>query len=367
MQNFESFKTCKHQCIVSRCPATAAAAATATLLRDLLLLQGIYPRQVVSRKYACESLITHIVQRCNQLYRCRAAAAMLQGPADARLYRRKYVCESLMTLRGSAAATCLAGKHAASGFCAQQQQEGFSGMLSGSSSSSLDWPIARVVQQAVLLPGLASNLIRSSGLLQWLAAAAAEDVEACSSSSSSSSSSVVLGVATTVAASGSVGTAAAAAAAAVDVPGGFWALGCLLQLLSARVALNKRDQAAEVYDAYSAAAMSVTAAALRAAGVAPATAAGGGFGAYAASSGVRLPLPLLQQLLSMLVLLLEAAPNARLRRQLMQLQLHAVVLGQLRAVVAAACRFAGQHDAGKFQHVCQQLMAHLLIAAGQQH
>jgi hypothetical protein len=295
----------------------------------------------------------------------------LQGPVDGRLYRRKYVCESLMTLCGSAAANCLAGQHATSsallGFSGQQQQQGL-GMLCGSSSSSsssLDWPIAQVMQQAVLLPGLASNLIRSSGLLQWLAAAAAADVAACSSSSSTgvwSNAGTMPGVKALVTEND------AAAAAAAGVVGGSWGLSCLLQLLAARVALNKRDQAAEVFEAYSVAAMSVTAAALRPAGLA-AAAVGDRFGAAICSMGLQMPL--LQQLLALLVLLLEAAPNVRQRRQVMQLQLHAGVLRQLQAVVAATCSAVGEHQHGSSSDVqagsvCQQLMAHLLAAARQQ-
>jgi hypothetical protein len=328
------------------------------------------------RKYNSHHHVTHSKhQRLhNRFLRSVSCMLSLQGPVDGRLYRRKYVCESLMTLSGSAAANCLAGQHATSsallGFSSQQQQQGL-GMLRGS-SSSLDWPIAQVMQQAVLLPGLASNLIRSSGLLQWLAAAAAADVAASSSSSTGvlSDAGAVLGAETEVTQVDHVAsTAAAAAAAAAGVVGGSWALRCLLQLLAARVALNKRDQAAAVFEAYSAAAMSVTAAALRPAGLsaAAAAAAGGGFGA--SSCIAVLPVPLLQQLLALLVLLLEAAPNVRLRRQLMQLQLHAVVLGQLKAVVAATSgAVESQHGSSNEQagSVCQLLMAHLLAAALQQ-
>jgi hypothetical protein len=105
--------------------------------------------------------------------------------------------------------------------------------------------------------------------------------------------------------------------------------------------------------------MSVTAAVIEAAG---ATAVAGGFDA--ASSRVGLPLPLLQQLLALLVLLLAAAPNARLRRQLMQLQLHAVVLQQLQSVLVASCGVAGAagSSAGCAGCVCRQLLAHLLDA-----
>jgi hypothetical protein len=308
---------------------------------------------------------------------CYVTCHLLQGPVDGRLYRRKYVCESLMTLCGSSAANFLAGQHATSsallGFSGQQQQHGL-GMLHGSSSSSsssLDWPIAQVMQQAVLLPGLASNLIRSSGLLQWLAAAAAADVAACSSSSStgcSSSAGAMLGIEATVVQNDDVTSAAAAA----GVVGGSWALSCLLQLLAARVALNKRDQAAEVFEAYSVAAMSVTAAALTPAGLGSpaAAAAAAAVRLSAASCNAALPMPMLRQLLALLVLLLEAAPNVRLRRQVMQLQLHAGVLGHLQAAVAATCGAFGEHGHGSSDvqagSVCQQLLAHLLAAARQQ-
>jgi hypothetical protein len=105
--------------------------------------------------------------------------------------------------------------------------------------------------------------------------------------------------------------------------------------------------------------MSVTAAALRAAGAASTA---------AAASSAGLPLPLLQQLLAMLVLLLEVAPNARLRRQLLQLQLHAVVLRQLQDVVAKTCCLVAEDSSAgcAAEVVCRQLMEHFMAAAGQQ-
>lgn len=227
----------------------------------------------------------------------------------------------------------------------QQQQQGAGMSAVGGSSSSLDGPIIQVVRQAVLLPGLASHLIRSSGLLSWLAAAAAAHIQAtCSSSGgitlAATAAAAFSGPAAT--ASGAAAAAAAAvaawhnaaegpvfnnsaqlatAAAAAAVPGGSWALDCLVQLLSARVGLNIRKQAASVFEAYSCAGMTVMAAAVRA----------------TAQNAAALPGPLLQQLLAMLVLLVEAAPTAGLRRQLLQMQLHPELKQRLQLLVAWAC------------------------------
>jgi hypothetical protein len=180
----------------------------------------------------------------------------------------------------------------------------------------------------------------------------------------------MLRIEATVVQNDDVTSAAAAAAAAAGVVGGSWALSCLLQLLAARVALNKRDQAAEVFEAYSVAAMSVTAAALTPAGLGSPAAAAAAVRLSAASCNAALPMPMLRQLLALLVLLLEAAPNVRLRRQVMQLQLHAGVLGHLQAAVAATCGAFGEHGHGSSDvqagSVCQQLLAHLLAAARQQ-
>lgn len=214
-----------------------------------------------------------------------------------------------MALSGSAAANHTAAAaismHGSSALYHVIDGYGLQEQGSASSSSSLDWPVTHLICQAIQLPGLAAHLIKSAGLLPWLAAAAATHIKAAVHWVDSSSG----------------------AAAFAQDGGGAWAIECLLQLLSARVALNHRKQAVEIYNAYAAAAGCILAAA-----------------AAAVQEGYRLPISFLTQMLQLILLLLEAAPSGKARRQFIQLQLHAGVQQQLEALVgaaAAACSSGG--------------------------
>jgi len=117
-----------------------------------------------------------------------------QGADDAALYRRQYVWEQLAALYRSPA----------------------------SDSASLDLPIARITQQAARVPAAAAHLVRSAGLLPFLAAAAVEGGGA-----------------------GGAGSGTRNAAC-----GGAWALGCLEGLLRHQIGLVHREHAPSVFDSY---------------------------------------------------------------------------------------------------------------------
>ncbi len=132
-----------------------------------------------------------------------------QSPEDARLYRRQYVFEQLAALYRSPS----------------------------SESASLDLPIVQVTRQAVRLPAAAAHLIRSSGLLPFLAAASAAEAEGPGSSS----------------AAVEAGRGALPAVGAGGGGGGRdagWALDCMASLLERRVGLVHREHAAAAFDGY---------------------------------------------------------------------------------------------------------------------
>jgi len=105
-----------------------------------------------------------------------------------------------------------------------------SGWLQSADGSTLDEGVIRVMQQALLLPGLAAHLIRSAGVLPWLAAAAVLQLERAAAGMDRAANlecdggTKVLGVR-------NAGNST-----------GLWPLASLIQLLTGRVALQQRDQ-----------------------------------------------------------------------------------------------------------------------------
>lgn len=245
---------------------------------------------------------------------------VLQVPSDGRLYRQKRVCETLMSLWGTShshLAATSSSSAAALSAAAAAVEHGAGGQR------GLDGCIARVMCQAVRLPGLSGHLIRSAGLLPWLACTAVLAVQPASTLT---------------------GCPAAAAAAAPNMLGQqhpLWAFSCLQQLLAGRLGLShsrEQQQVAAVFAAYCQAVVHVAAAALRpqAAGLlSGAGAAYGSLSSMASSSTWQL-----QQLLGLLLLLVKAAPSVRAGRQLKQ-QLEFALWQQLSAAVSGVRQDAG--------------------------
>jgi hypothetical protein len=96
-----------------------------------------------------------------------------QVPADGRLYRQKRVCETLLCLWG----TC----HSDPALLPPDAQGATATAAAG---DGLDASIAQVLCQAVRLPGLAGHLVRTAGLLPWLAASAVARVRSSPSAGS---------------------------------------------------------------------------------------------------------------------------------------------------------------------------------------
>lgn len=189
----------------------------------------------------------------------------------------------------------------------------------------LDGYIARVLCQAVRLPGLAGHLIRSAGLLPWLSGIAVQAMQGQLQTHPGTSGPVPLSLQhpSTALACGTRGSGITVVG--VKGPGGLsgcgevsWAFSCLQQLLAGRVGMShgrEQQQVRQVYEAYSQAVMHVLASVLRCA--VPADI--GALGILSGSSGgCELSSWQVQQLLQLLLVLLRAAPSVRAARQVQQ-------------------------------------------------
>jgi hypothetical protein len=195
----------------------------------------------------------------------------------------------------------------------------------GSRLQGLDGCIAQVLCQAVQLPGLSRHLIKSAGLLPWLAGVAVGNLTAGGPSADPAM----------------LSTLAAAAADTITVVGGLgqgvgvppWAVCCLAKLLAGRIGLSRsrdphhqqqQQQGSDVFAAYTQAAVHVAAAVLQ-------EPAGGGVSAGSSGSNACQ----LRWALELLLLLLDAAPSPHAVQQLRQ-QLQLGLRQQLSAAVGAA-------------------------------